>query len=555
MKKFNTYSEFLSEGIEDIFRGAHAAIDPDDLVPIQDVLDRPKFPTQEQFDEVVDFLKADPEHFFYDSSNMLHPFIYWKGPVFHAFFGGLNIEAMKMMKDDKRLEYHQSRAEKDLKANNYVDLFNHMDKKILIPNFIEMYKQIPDNQKYDVFIDLYVRSEYGFSSFPKSLIEDLFAKRTLSSEWKKRMAQFEKKIKINPKGMIRIYRGENKQSASSDQAYSWSLSRKTAEFFANRFSKGAGNVISKMIDLRDVLDYIDDRSEAEVLVLPTKYLKESKFNIIRSWVYDNNYPSLTFYSKERPKKFIFAQDEILGVGLNSSAVPFPWFKLSTDSGLEIMDTSTDERTIFIDIMKMLSSYTSITADGKFPSLYDDSIKTETSLTENPAFKEWWERCKEKYKTFAAATKLGLLESEEGEDENGEKVNKEIQKLVDGFKNEDEIVKAIELNGFKKLPPTGRGGDYVFLDPSRRVKYVSSSSGYVRYYDPTARQWRTGQSVTTKTPIHTGLVKSQMDRLAMILRRAMKANDSYSGWKKSGLSGKDFIEKNTTRLTAKSIGLL
>jgi hypothetical protein len=189
------------------------------------------------------------------------------------------------------------------------------------------------------------------------------------------------------------------------------------------------------------------------------------------------------------------------------------------------------------------------ADGKFPSQYDDSIKTEDSLIENPTFKEWWERCSEKYKSFAAATKLGLLESEEVE------ASKDVKKLGDGFSNEEEIVKAIELNGFRKLPPTRRGGDYVFLDPSRSVKYVSNSSGYVRYYDPTAKRWWSGQPVTTKTPIHRGLIKSPMDRLVIILRRAMKSNNTYNDWKKSGLSGKDFMEKNKTRLTAKSIGLL
>jgi len=409
--RFNSYNEFLNEGIEDIFRGAHAAIDPDDLVPIQDVLDRPKFPTQEQFDEVVDFLKADPEHFFYDSSNMLHPFIYWKGPVFHAFFGGLNIEAMKMMKDDKRLEYHQSRAEKDLKANDYVALFTHMDKKVLIPNFIEMYKEIPDNQKYDVFIDLYVRSEYGFSMFPKSLINDLFSKRKLSSEWSSRMREFKKVAKLNPKGLIRIYRGENKQSAGQEEAYSWTLSRKTAEFFANRFSRGSGNVISKMIDPKDILDYIDDRSESEVLVLPTKYLKEGA----ATWYYnlDDDHPTMAIFSKEEPVIFILDYRGGVYAIFNDKAkkdrtAPTEWFFIDKDSNMQIKDrTFGDERGIFMHLNYIFKNYTSISLSGEMPS-YNPAHDEMEVLMKDPDFKGWWESCKEKYKTYMQAKNIELL---------------------------------------------------------------------------------------------------------------------------------------------------
>jgi hypothetical protein len=131
--------------------------------------------------------------------------------------------------------------------------------------------------------------------------------------------------------------------------------------------------------------------------------------------------------------------------------------------------------------------------------------------------------------------------------------KDLDKLGAGFEKDEEIVDAITRVGFRKLPPKG-SGEYVFLDPPRSTKYVSSTAGYVRYIDPTATYWLTGEPITTKTPVHKGSIESTRDRLLIILRRAMKLNDIYKDWKKSGLNGKDFLEKASTQLTAKKFGV-
>ena len=244
MNKFKSYKQF-NEGIEDIFRSAHAAIDRKDLQPLKKFIGKPKFPTQADVDAVKDFLQIDPAFLFYDKTNMLNPIIYWKGPIFYGFFGGLNMEALKMMQADKYFERKQKQVEDLLKKKDYESLFHHVDKKILIPTFIDMYDEIPDAQKYDVFTDLYTRSEYGFQMFPIEIIKDCFSKRSLSNDWKNRMKTFEKEVKSGADGKITLYRGQNLGSAGGDDAFSWTTSRKTAKFFADRFSKGAGKIITK----------------------------------------------------------------------------------------------------------------------------------------------------------------------------------------------------------------------------------------------------------------------------------------------------------------------
>lgn len=266
MSKFLNFKQFINESfIEDIFRGAHAAIDKKDLQPLKKFIGKPKFPTQEEVDAACKFLKIDPEYLFYDKNNMLNSIIYWKGTIFYGFFGGLNMEALKMTRADKFIEqmnkmYNEASSKKDFSR-----LFMLVDKKILIPTYIELYNEIPDDQKYDIFTDLYIRSEFGFGMFPKEIIDDVFSKRKLSSEWKDRMKAFKKIAKLNDDGTITVYRGEG--SKSTKGGMSWTLQRKTAKFFADRFDSH-GKIVTKKIKPEQALDYLSDRGEAEVLITP-----------------------------------------------------------------------------------------------------------------------------------------------------------------------------------------------------------------------------------------------------------------------------------------------
>jgi len=147
----------------------------------------------------------------------------------------------------------------------------------------------------------------------------------------------------------------------------------------------------------------------------------------------------------------------------------------------------------------------------------------------------------------------LMLFEEFSSEINEAVSKDIEKLVSGFQDPEEIAKAIETVGFTRLPATRRTGEYVFLNPKRDVKYVSSTAGWVRYFDPNATTW--GKPITTKTPVHKERIESSNDRLGVILRLAMKSADVYDAWKKSGLSGAEFLENKKALLVGKKLGIL
>lgn len=268
-----SYSEFINEDahMNAIFKAAHGAIKQEDLVPLVDLIGNPKLPSQNDFDEVVKYLNADENYFFYNRTDMLHPICYWKGPMYYGFFGGLNMEAIKMMRVKEYFEQKEKFFADKIAKKDYESLFDRVDKKILIPYFIEIYKDIPDNIKYDVFTDLYVRSEYGFSVFPKEIILSCFKLRTRSKDWKKRMTELKGLMKLNADGTLTIYRGMNRESAKPDYAFSWTLDKKTAKFFADRFDKGKGKIIEKTIDPSEIIDYLDYRGESEIILIPHKF--------------------------------------------------------------------------------------------------------------------------------------------------------------------------------------------------------------------------------------------------------------------------------------------
>lgn len=270
MKHLKLYEDFGA----DIFKAAHGAIDADGLVPLQGLIDQGassklvNIPTQKEFDAVVKFLDADPEYFYLNPSNFLEPIVYWKGPFYHGFFGGLDMESLKMMQVNKRFEIKKKDYENYFKNKDYAQLFDRTDKKILIPQFIKMYDEIPDDQKYEIFVTLYQRSEYGFNTFPPEILNNLFPHRKDSSEWKERMKELKGDMKLNKDGTVTVYRGENHESADEEHAFSWTLNHKTAEFFADRFDKGAGDVISKDINPSEIMDYLTSRGEFEIIVVP-----------------------------------------------------------------------------------------------------------------------------------------------------------------------------------------------------------------------------------------------------------------------------------------------
>ena len=66
--------------------------------------------------------------------------------------------------------------------------------------------------------------------------------------------------------MVTVYRGVTSHNKKQKKAFSWSTSRKTAEWFANRFQTGTGEVWTLTVPRERILCSFEGRGEHEVIV-------------------------------------------------------------------------------------------------------------------------------------------------------------------------------------------------------------------------------------------------------------------------------------------------
>jgi hypothetical protein len=266
------YKEFINEAsVSDLFSSLHGAIDKKNLLKLTDYIKRSNTLniSKDDLKNASEYLGVSEDSFYYDPGNFIHPVIIWDGPLYYGIPGGnISQTMLKNMRSKEFIDQLKKSINELTARKEYEHLFQIMDKKILIPTFIEMYDEIPDKDKYDIFVNLYVRSEYGFHKFPKEIILDCFSKRNLSESWKEDMEKLKKKIKGKDK--ITVYRGIGALSTEEDSAFSWTLSKKTAKFFADRFGSN-GKVIKREISPEDVIDYLDNRGENEIILIPKRY--------------------------------------------------------------------------------------------------------------------------------------------------------------------------------------------------------------------------------------------------------------------------------------------
>ena len=124
-------------------------------------------------------------------------------------------------------------------------------------------KYIEKDEVYDVFRDLYSSSEFGFNKFNTELINDLISYQTMEfkKDLKERLSDYNDEIVV--------YRGEGDSSTSyREGALSWSLDINVSNFFACRYSTNDSKILIGKVKKENIIDYITDRNEDEVLIKP-----------------------------------------------------------------------------------------------------------------------------------------------------------------------------------------------------------------------------------------------------------------------------------------------
>ncbi len=128
---------------------------------------------------------------------------------------------------------------------------------------------------YTFFRDLYVLSDYGFSSLSPQTFQKII--NTKTNVQKKETT----KLISHLPDTVTIYRGHTEGiSTPEDLAYSWTTDIRVANFFATKMGNEESEIIVATVPKDKIIEYLDDRYEDEVWV---KYEDISIIERIECW--------------------------------------------------------------------------------------------------------------------------------------------------------------------------------------------------------------------------------------------------------------------------------
>jgi hypothetical protein len=238
----------------EIFQRANVNIEFDDLLRIEHVDD--------EMLEGFAYLGKSPSDF-YQCDKSFFPYCYYKGLTFVEIYS-FNPHYLNLFKVREQIEKNDEYTAELIKEQKFIQLFSFLNEKILFSAYETVFNLIPDNQKYNLFLSIYTRLDYGFSDRHPAFVRHVFSFKASAEHQIKRelLLPF-----CDEDETLLVYRGEAGGSAHHDQSFSWSLNFKTACFFASRFGN-FGQIVTANVHVNHVIDFVQHRNESEVLILP-----------------------------------------------------------------------------------------------------------------------------------------------------------------------------------------------------------------------------------------------------------------------------------------------
>ncbi|MGF7535213.1 hypothetical protein AAGG74_16285 [Bacillus mexicanus] len=189
----------------------------------------------------------------YLTSNFLSPYLLWDG-------GFTTLELLTLGEDLKVFDQYNgiwTKLKNDIsklkQENSYTKIFYMMSNQLKFAIYDLYMNEIPGDQAYKVFKDIYSSSEYNFDLLNWEDIKELCQEQNQNDI---------KLLKKKFGNEITIYRGETHRS--DKEGYSWTTNYDIADWFAKRFESN-GVVLKGKVNADDVLTFFDNK-ESEVLV-------------------------------------------------------------------------------------------------------------------------------------------------------------------------------------------------------------------------------------------------------------------------------------------------
>ncbi|AFV21349.1 MULTISPECIES: hypothetical protein [Bacillus] len=216
------------------------------------------------FDEVIevcDEFGINPENM-YVCKNIAEPFWYWDGIVFVSVVQ-ISEQAFIMMDMEKRVKAKENLVKEAYKTKDFYKVFSFTE-DFLKPYILnKIYREIPCEERYKLFREIYTYINYSHKVIKKEVIDEAISCQT--EEFKKELM-----LKLNSlsnNDFVVVYRGEGTFSVSHETAMSWTTNIQVARKFAVKGSVYKGEVLKE-----NVIDYIEDRNESEILVYPSNVM-------------------------------------------------------------------------------------------------------------------------------------------------------------------------------------------------------------------------------------------------------------------------------------------
>lgn len=177
----------------------------------------------------------------------------------HVGPNGFLLPNKKERNNNDALKDVVSAFEQKYNNKNYGYLLSRSSNSLTMELLNLMIENLHDPALLDTFRTFYTTTDYGCKSISKDSIKKIYgyADKAFKEKTLKELESYE--------NMITIYRGEANESTPYPEAYSWSLDKNVANFFATRLGK-EGRIITARIDKDKILDYIDE-SEEEIIAL------------------------------------------------------------------------------------------------------------------------------------------------------------------------------------------------------------------------------------------------------------------------------------------------
>lgn len=227
------------------------------------------YQTMLTLDEFTSKYEVDPQHIWYTPSFSFSCFYFNKETLavcpFHLEFFLAKEQGMEMGMTAQGAYRAIQEREKEVSENQYMGSLMTLTDAMRLDYFkllVEKKGTFPN--LYDLFIEFYSQSDYGFSNLDRPTLDAIVKSKSPNEKRSTTM-----KLKKYP-DTLTVYRGGNSASTPYEDAYSWTLDENTANFFAIRRGKGPAYIVKGEVSKKDVIEYIDGRNEEEVLVDPSK---------------------------------------------------------------------------------------------------------------------------------------------------------------------------------------------------------------------------------------------------------------------------------------------